>query len=446
MQDGTVWAWGWNADGQLGDGTTADRFVPAPVSNLTQAKAIAIGPYQSLAVRDDGTVWQWGRVYSGRPEDSGRINHRMPVQVPGLDSVVMVASGIDYGLALKFDGTVWAWGTNNLGQLGDGSTTPRPSPVQLTGLPSAVAIAAVSSRSLALLADGTVWQWGDLASRGSPTIAPVQVGGLANVRAIAAGDYHALALRADGAVWTWGTVLAKLSDGTWVVPATSAVPILGLSQARLIAAGGTYSAAIGVPPLRLEPGATVAGMTSLTVSWSSAVSGSTDWIGLYNVESGGLADWMYVNCARTPGVVDPTGACVTSPVGYGRYEARLFANDSNWQTAQSRVVPLVPAAPTVAFAAATGITGEPITVSWTVANDQTRSLNNWLGLYPIGTPDNAPADWTFVRCDGWTIGATAAGTCHLTATQAGTYEARLFWSDSYTRLATSPATIVIAGN
>ncbi|WPB75748.1 hypothetical protein KYC5002_42990 [Archangium violaceum] len=159
--DGTLWAWGLNNNGQAGDGTTTPRLTPVRVPGLTDvvATAAATGNF-SLAVRENGSVWAWGANNSGQLGDGTTTRRLTPMQVSGLTNVVSVAAGRFFSLALKRDGTVWSWGANNNGQLGDGTTTQRLTPVRVPALTDVVAITASGSQSLALRGDGTVWAWG----------------------------------------------------------------------------------------------------------------------------------------------------------------------------------------------------------------------------------------------------------------------------------------------
>ncbi|MBI5562016.1 MAG: hypothetical protein HY894_04055 [Deltaproteobacteria bacterium] len=129
--DGTVWAWGWNGYGELGDGTTTDRLTPVQVSGLTGVVSVAAGFYYSLALKSDGTVWAWGYNYYGQLGDGITTSRYTPVQVSGLTGVVSVAAGGYHSLAVNADGTVWAWGYNVNSQLGDGTMTDRYTPVQV---------------------------------------------------------------------------------------------------------------------------------------------------------------------------------------------------------------------------------------------------------------------------------------------------------------------------
>jgi len=218
--DGHVWAWGYNYYGQLGDGTngaTAQRLNPVEVLNASSSaplmgvQAVAVGGNHTLALKVDGTVWAWGKDSLGALGDGSGVSASNMVQVTGLTGIIAIAAGKDHSVALKSDGTVWAWGYNPKGQLGDGTIFfMRPSPVQSGTLTNIIAISAGDSYTMALASDGTVWTWGDNAygqlGNGTTTNSsvPVQVSGLAGVTAIAAGGFHALALKSDGTMMAWG--------------------------------------------------------------------------------------------------------------------------------------------------------------------------------------------------------------------------------------------------
>lgn len=127
--DGTVWTWGGNFSGQLGDGTMTLRTVPTPVSGLTGVSAISAGWQHTVALRSDGTVLAWGDNHWGQLGDDTTTAHLSPVRVSGLTGVTAIsAGGWHFTVALRHDGTVWAWGNNAFGLLGDGTTTNRLTP------------------------------------------------------------------------------------------------------------------------------------------------------------------------------------------------------------------------------------------------------------------------------------------------------------------------------
>lgn len=142
---GTVWAWGDNSYGKLGDNTLSNRGEPVQAHNLTDVVAIAAGFDHSLALKSDETAWAWGRNWEGQLGDNTQVTmRREPVQVHNLTGAVAIAAGRHHSLALKSNGTVWAWGWNDRGQLGDNTTTDRHEPVQVHNLTGVVAIAAGS--------------------------------------------------------------------------------------------------------------------------------------------------------------------------------------------------------------------------------------------------------------------------------------------------------------
>jgi alpha-tubulin suppressor-like RCC1 family protein len=250
---GEVWAWGWNDDGQLGDGTNTSSNTPLQVSGLSDVQAVAGGDFHSLALKNDGTVWAWGANGDGQLGDGTAGNKRTtPVQVRNLSDVQAVAGGWLFSLALKNNGTVWGWGSNAAGQLGDGTiSNQRNTPVQVSDLSDVQAIDAGTVHSLALKNDGTVWAWGRNAEGqlGVGTFdffytTPVQVSNLSDVQAIAAGDRYSLALKNDGTVWAWGSNdEGQLGDGT-STSSNTPVQVSGLSDVQDIAAGGFHALAL----------------------------------------------------------------------------------------------------------------------------------------------------------------------------------------------------------
>lgn len=216
-KDGTVWTWGYNDYGQLGNGSTAQSSIPVQVSALSGMKmtAVAAGVYHTVALRDDGTVWVWGSNDYGQLGDSSNWSST-PVQLTALSGMVItaVAAGDFHTVALRMNGTLWAWGGNEYGQLGNGSTTRSSFPVQVrtSGVTAITAVSAGFSHTLAVAEDGTAWAWGynlcGQLGNGSTTSSntPVQVTGLSgmNVTAVSAGGVHSVALINDGSVWAWG--------------------------------------------------------------------------------------------------------------------------------------------------------------------------------------------------------------------------------------------------
>lgn len=160
--DGTVWAWGRNGDGQLGDGTLIERVAPVKVHGISNAVAVATGPTYSAALDADGNVWIWGSGYLGQPV--GRQSRSDAVRVSLSHPIRTISSGNNHMLALAEDGTLWAWGLNDYGVLGlgnglgNGDDQAVPARVPL---PEAVhSIGAGLIHSLAITASGQLWAWG----------------------------------------------------------------------------------------------------------------------------------------------------------------------------------------------------------------------------------------------------------------------------------------------
>ena len=127
--DGTLWAWGGNTAGQLGDGTTDSRNSPIQIGDDNKWVAVSAGLYHSLGLKSDGTLWVWGGNIAGQLGDGTTDSRNSPVQIGDDNKWVAVSAGLYHSLGLKSDGTLWAWGGNTAGQLGDGTTDSRNSPV-----------------------------------------------------------------------------------------------------------------------------------------------------------------------------------------------------------------------------------------------------------------------------------------------------------------------------
>ena len=212
--DGNLWTWGWDYYGQVGNGTpTGNVTAPAQITTGTTYTHVASGAVHSLALDADGNLWTWGydgdgRVGNGAP--TGDVT--APAQVTTDTTYTTVAAGYYHSLALDADGNLWAWGNDNDGQVGNGAPTGDvTAPAQITSEPTYTHVAGGAGHSLAIDADGNLWAWGDddygQVGNGAPTgdvTAPAQITSHTTYTRVAAGGSHSLALDADGNLWAWG--------------------------------------------------------------------------------------------------------------------------------------------------------------------------------------------------------------------------------------------------
>ncbi|PKN45490.1 MAG: hypothetical protein CVU59_08895, partial [Deltaproteobacteria bacterium HGW-Deltaproteobacteria-17] len=238
LADESLWCWGYNNNGQLGDGTTVSRNLPVPVTGMDHDVAyVAAGIYHTCAILKTGALHCWGLNTYGQVGDGTLTQRLTPVQVTfsGTTSpVAVVDGGVHHSCAVLADGTMWCWGRNHWGQLGNGTTTDSALPVQvpsLSGITTAVSME--SYFTCAVQTGGTLWCWGynadGVLGNGTPDSVPhpvpsAVVGLPAGAVQVATGFYAACALLDDNAVWCWGrnNTFGQLGDGTM---ANSAIPV-----------------------------------------------------------------------------------------------------------------------------------------------------------------------------------------------------------------------------
>ena len=224
--DGTLWSWGRNVYGQLGDGTTIDKSSPVQVGTLTTWSKVAGGAGQFYAIKNDNTLWSWGHNNHGQLGLGNVTSYSSPKQVGALTTWSSISGGLTFGMALKTNGTLWAIGGWNInGELGLGNTTEYNSPKQVGALTTwAYVAAAGAARAVAAIkTDGTLWTWGNgldgKLGLGNLTYysSPKQVGILTDWLTITCGYAHAVAAKTDGTLWSWGiNVSGQLGLGNTV--------------------------------------------------------------------------------------------------------------------------------------------------------------------------------------------------------------------------------------
>ena len=161
-KDSTVWTWGSNDNGQLGNGITTqvDSTNAEQVPGLTGIVSIAAGFAHAFAIRNDGSLWAWGANDYGELGDSSNVALASPLLITHISNVKAVAAGFAHSVAIKNDETLWTWGYNFYGQLGDSTNTDKWLPQQATWLSGIIAIACGDDHTLAKRNDGTLWAWG----------------------------------------------------------------------------------------------------------------------------------------------------------------------------------------------------------------------------------------------------------------------------------------------
>jgi alpha-tubulin suppressor-like RCC1 family protein len=234
--DGTIWSWGRNRNGNLGDGTSTVRNTPVQITGLPALARI----FGQIGLTSEGACWVWGadsQSESTLPQRMQSLDNMVELApnaslalrtdgavlaktalgiysqtpVSGLPPVATLASG-PYVFVVTTAGEVWGWGSNTAGQLGVSATTNKSVATPVTGLTSAISISTGQHYSLAAKNDGTLWSWGRLATAGNATgttvdesAEPLQVLGISTATAVSAGDFHNLILLSDGSVWAWGS-------------------------------------------------------------------------------------------------------------------------------------------------------------------------------------------------------------------------------------------------
>ncbi|MCL2862076.1 MAG: hypothetical protein FWE22_06670 [Firmicutes bacterium] len=266
---GNLWAWGWNEDGQLGDGTIIDRLTPVQI-NIHDARIVSVsaGTSHSLAIDEFGDLWAWGDNWMGELGDGTTISRNSPVQINtegrmNNARIVNISAGLHHSLAIDEFGNLWAWGDGHEGQLGDGAIgVMRTSPVRINTAGrinnnSVTSISAGWKHSLAIDEFGNLWAWGGRGLVGDGTFInrpnPIQINtsgriNNASVLIISAGFEYSLAIDEFGNLWAWGSNRGQFGDGT-TTSRDSPVQIntagrINSNSVTSISAGGEHSLAI----------------------------------------------------------------------------------------------------------------------------------------------------------------------------------------------------------
>ncbi|MFQ5559184.1 MAG: Ig-like domain-containing protein [Nitrospinota bacterium] len=222
--DGSLWAWGANSFGQLGNGNTSKSKVPVRIGTGSEWSLVAAGDTHSVGIKSDQTVWTWGNnKYSALGDGTAPLKTE-PVSVGSETNWNRVEAGWGYTLATKIDQTLWGWGENGKGQLGLGTSENEKDPGPVQAGTAWAQTGSGASHTLSIRTDGTLWSWGSniFGQLGNGTYTssttPVQVGFDTGWLKTSSGGNFSVALKKDGTLWTWGNNNnGQLGDGSGVV-------------------------------------------------------------------------------------------------------------------------------------------------------------------------------------------------------------------------------------
>jgi alpha-tubulin suppressor-like RCC1 family protein len=258
--DGTLWTWGWNLYGGLGDNTSSASSKSSPVTTVGGQgswKQVSCGYYFTGAIKTDGTLWMWGYDQYGRlgQNSSPTNNTSSPITTAaGGTNWKQVSLGARHAAAIKTDGTLWTWGINSSGQLGDNTLSSRSSPVTTVGGQGTwKQVAAGTVNTAAIKTDGTLWTWGNnnpygqlgdntSSTRSSPV---TTVAGGTNWKQVAVGrgntgGQNIAAIKTDGTLWTWGiNSSGQLGDNTLVDKSSPVTTVAGGTNWKQVAVGAS---------------------------------------------------------------------------------------------------------------------------------------------------------------------------------------------------------------
>jgi len=330
-QDGTLWAWGENSLGQLGDGTSTDKITPVQISTDNTWMSVSVSDRHSMAIKANGTLWAWGNDNYQALGNGANNDSYFPIQIGTDTNWREVSAGERGTVAIKTDGTLWVWGTNTSGYLGNGAGIGFVSnvPIQLGTANDWLTISGNGRHCVAVKTNGTLWAWGlndyGQVGTGNTTnvMTPVQIGTATNWKSVDASSSVSFAFKTDNSLHGWGYTAGMTfeyltpqqvgADTNWK---TFSIKKRAQSQFILLTkTNGTLWGWGSDSYQQLGNGAAGSYATPTQIgtenNWENAIAGYRQSIGIKT--NGTVWAWGDTDLVENPG----TGSYVDSPVQYG---------------------------------------------------------------------------------------------------------------------------------
>lgn len=252
--NGNLWTWGRNNEGQLGDNTTTNRITPITIfSSSLSWKDVEGGTAHTVAIQTDGTIWGWGRNVEGQIGDGTNTQRNAPTRIGSANDWKQISCGGYQTSAIKKDGSLWVWGKNNFGQLGTNDKVNRLTPVTTyLGGNDWKQVSVGGGHIAAVKVNGTLWLWGRNTegqlgdNTGLERITPITLfGGGTNWKSVSSGNAHTAAIKGDGTLWLWGyNSDGQIGDNTNINRLTPVTTFFGGNSWKQVASGSTHTVAV----------------------------------------------------------------------------------------------------------------------------------------------------------------------------------------------------------